>query len=134
MARQEPEASAPPSSAMDQNAILRSSSKKNRQQPPPASRHRSVLTLHRVVPLFDMRATTSSSIYDIIRSSREAIPIQKLKTITTDRLSQVEEDPRYVELHISFYSPPEDQDAKKNDFKVVMPQTWSPKMFLGALN
>jgi hypothetical protein len=49
-------------------------------------------------------------------------------------LSQVEEDPRYVELHISFYSPPEDQDAKKTDFKVVMPQTWSPKMFLGALN
>jgi hypothetical protein len=65
------------------------------------------LTLHRVVLLFDMRATTSNRIYAIIRSSREAIlPIQRLKTITTNRLSQVE-DPRYVELLVSFYSPPE---------------------------
>jgi hypothetical protein len=39
-----------------------------------------------------------------------------------------------VELLVSFYSPPEEQDAKKNDFKVVMPQTWSPKMYLGDLN
>jgi hypothetical protein len=49
-------------------------------------------------------------------------------------LSLVEEDPSFVELLVSFYSPPEDQDAKTTDFKVVMPQTWSPKMYLGALN
>jgi hypothetical protein len=134
MAPKKPEANAPPSRAKDQNAILRSSNKKNRQHPPPTSRHWSVLTLHPVMSLFDIRSTTSSSIYGIIRSSREAIPIQKLKTITTNRLSLVEEDPRYVELLVSIYSPPEDQDEKNTDFKVVMPQTWSPKMYLGALN
>jgi hypothetical protein len=72
----------------------------------------------------------SNNIYDIIRSSREAIPIQRLKTITTDLLSQVE-DPRNVELLVSFYSPPE-EDA--NNFEVIMPRTWTPKMYLGVLN
>jgi hypothetical protein len=42
-----------------------------------------------------------------MRSSREALPIQKLTTITTDWLSfKVEEDPTYVELLVSFYSFP----------------------------
>jgi hypothetical protein len=117
MAPKKPEANAPPSRAKDQNAILWSSNKKNRQHPPPTSRHWSVLTLHPVMSLFDIRSTTSSSIYGIIRSSREAIPIQKLKTITTNRLSLVEEDPRYVELLVSIYSPPEDQDEKKHRFQ-----------------
>jgi hypothetical protein len=127
--------SARQSRATDVNAILPTAKKKSRQQPPPASRHRSVLTLDRLVPLFDMRANPSTNIYDIIRSSRGAIPIQRLTTITTDRISQVE-DPRYVELLVSFYSPPE-EDANnfiKNDFKVIMPRTWTPKMYLGALH
>jgi hypothetical protein len=130
--------SAQPPCAQDQNVILPTHKKKSRQQPPPASRHRSVLTLdHVVVPLFDMRANTSNSIYDIMRSSRKALPIQKLTTITTDRLSKVEEDPTYVELLVSFYSPaPDDDDTDnfvKRDFKVIMPRSWTPKMYLGAL-
>ncbi len=77
--------SAQPPCAQDQNVILPTHKKKSRQQPPPASRHWSVLTLDHVVPLFDMRANTSKNIYDIMRSSREALPIQKLMTaITTD--------------------------------------------------
>jgi hypothetical protein len=95
--------------AQDQNVILPTHKKKSRQQSPPASRHRSVLTLDHVVPLFDMRANMSNNIYDIMRSSREALPIQKLTTITTDWLSfKVEEDPTYVELLVSFYSPAPD--------------------------
>jgi hypothetical protein len=61
-----------------------------------------VLTLDRVVSLFNMRANMSNSIDDIIGSSRDARPIQRLTTITTNRMLQVE-DPRYVELLVSFY-------------------------------
>jgi hypothetical protein len=78
-----------------------------------------------------MRANTSKNIYDIMRSSKEALPIQKLTTITTGRLSKVEEDPMYVELLVSFYSPAPDDDTdnfEKRDFKVIMPRSWTPKM------
>jgi hypothetical protein len=57
----------------------------------------------------------SNIIYGIMRSSREALPIQKLMTITTGQLSEVEEDPtRYVKLLVSFYLPVPDHDT--NDF------------------
>jgi hypothetical protein len=128
--------SAQPPRAQDQNVILPTHKKKSCQQPPPASRHRSVLTLDHVVPLFDMRANTSKNVYDIMRSSKEALSIQKLTTITTDRLSKVEEDPTYVELLVSFYSPAPDDDTdnfEKRDFKVIIPRSWTPKMYLGAL-
>jgi hypothetical protein len=89
-----------------------------------------------VVPLFDMRVNTSNNIYDIMRSTSEALPIQKLTTITTGRLSGVQEDPTYVELLVSFYSPAPDNDTnnfEKRDFEVIMPRSWTPKMYLGAL-
>ncbi len=135
MARKDKVPIARQSRAMDENGSLPTFKKKSCQQPPPASRHRSVLTLDRVVSLFDMRANMSNNIDDIIRSSRDARPIQRLTTITTDRMSQVE-DPRYVELLVSFYSPPEEESnfRIKNDFKVIMPSTWTPKMYLGALH
>jgi hypothetical protein len=42
----------------------------------------------------------------------------------------------YVELLVSFYSPPEEDtnNCIKNDFRVIMPRTWTPKMYLGALH
>ncbi len=118
----------------DQNVILVTPKKKNRLQPPPASRHRSVLKLDRVVPLFDMRSHTSKNIHDIFMSSRGALPIQNLTTISTDRLSEVEEDPRFVELLVSFYSPASEGDFFKSEFQVVMPRSWTPKIYLGALH
>ncbi len=87
---------AQPSRAKHQNVNLATHKKKNRFQPPPASPHRSLLKLHRVVPLFDMRVHTSKNIHDIIMSSRGALPIQKLTTIATGRLSKVEEDPNGI--------------------------------------
>jgi hypothetical protein len=47
--------SAQPPRAQDQNVILPTYKKRSRQQHPPAHRHRSVLTLDHVVPLFEMR-------------------------------------------------------------------------------
>jgi hypothetical protein len=130
--------SAQPPRAQDQNVILPTHKKKSRQQPPPASRHRSVLTMDHVVLLFDMGENMSKNIYDIMRSSKQALPIQKLTTITTDRLSKVEEDPTYVgvELLVSFYSPAPDDDIdnfEKRDLMVIIPRSWTPKMYLGSL-
>jgi hypothetical protein len=71
-----------------------------------------------------------------MRSSREALPIQNLTTITTDQLSKNEEDPTYVELLVSFYSPTPENDThnfEKRDFKVIMPRSWTTKMYLGVL-
>jgi hypothetical protein len=62
-----------------------------------------------------------NNIDDIIRSSRDARPIQML---TTNMMPQVE-NPRYVELLVSFYSPPKEDSNSfiKNDFKVIIPGT-----------
>jgi hypothetical protein len=111
--------------AKDQEVILPTHKKKSTPRPP--SCHHSVLTLDRDVPLFfDMEANTSINIYAIIRSSKETIPIQKLKTITTDLLSDIE-DPRYVKLLVSFHLPPEDDahNLEKNDFEVTMLRSWN---------
>jgi hypothetical protein len=111
--------SAQPPRAQDQNVILPTHKKKSRQQPPPASQHWSVLTLDHVVPLFEMRANTSNNIYGIMRSSREALLIQKLTTVTTGWLSEVEDDPRYVELLVSFYSPAPDDGTNNFEKKGI---------------
>jgi hypothetical protein len=66
-------------------------------------------------------------------SSRGALPIQKLTTIATDRLYEVEEDPRFVELVVHCYSPAPDDEFEKSEFKVIMPRSWTPKIYLGAL-
>jgi hypothetical protein len=59
-------------------------------------------------------------------------------TVSTGRISCVEEDPNYLELWISFFSGecPNDHDnhRPKLEVKVVMPQGWTPKMYLAALN
>jgi hypothetical protein len=68
-----------------------------------------------------------------MRSSREALLVQK---IAAGWLPEVEEDPRHVELLVSFYLPALDHDTnnfEKRDFKVTMPRSWTLKMYVGAL-
>jgi hypothetical protein len=52
-------------------------------------------------------------------------------------VSQVKEDPKNLELWISFY-PCDFRDdenlAPKLDVKVIMPQGWNPRMYLATLN
>jgi hypothetical protein len=113
------------------------SSNKN-LKPPPASRQRAVLSLRKDVPLFDMRAmSTSVNAQDIIMSSRNSRPTMMVKTISTNRVSVVE-DPLYFELLVSFY-PREvevntENTAPKLNYKVILPKGWTPRMYLGALN
>ena len=62
-------------------------------------------------------------------------------TVSTDRVSRVEEDPTYVELDLAFYPADtgdtrQDEENKppKLDVKVLMPSGWTPKMYVAALN
>jgi hypothetical protein len=100
-------------------------------KPPPATRHRAVMSVN--VPLYDMRSHTSSRLQDILQSTRDANKLMMVTTVTTDRLSRIEEDPTYLQLRISFY-PAGDTGEDKLDVDVIMPQGWTPKMYLTALN
>jgi hypothetical protein len=64
-----------------------------------------------------------------MQSSRKAILIQRLKTIRTHKLKAI--------LGMWSYWLASTHHLRKmltNDFKVIMPRTWTPKMYLGALN
>lgn len=111
-------------------------SKKNGLKAPPASRHRAVLCLQDTLPLFEMQAYSTNNLQEIIWSSRQVKHSLMVRTITTDVRKPVD-DPRYVELSIGFY-PQEDLENKfalpKILHDVVVPASWTPKMYLGALS
>jgi hypothetical protein len=86
------------------------------------------------VPLYDMRTHTSSRLQDILESSRDVEKVMMVATVSTDRVSRVQEDPRYLELWISFYPRDDENQPPKSDVKVIMPKDWTPKMYLSALN
>jgi len=107
---------------------------------PPASRHRSVMTLRKGVPLFDMRPK-NNDLHEIVTSSRRhsSKPVMIVSTISTDRIYSHVEDDQYVELLIRFYRYQEhfvDENTltpPEINFKAVMPKDWTPRMYLGAL-
>ena len=57
-----------------------------------------------------------------------------VETISTNRISGVE-DPRYVELMVSFYTRAVNykNPSKKLTYKLIMPKDWTPRMYLGPL-
>lgn len=55
-------------------------------------------------------------------------------TVSTDRVCRVQEDPKYLELWISFYPRDDANQPPKSDVKVIMPEDWTPKMYLSALD
>jgi hypothetical protein len=58
-----------------------------------------------------------------------------VETILTNRVSGVE-DPRYVELMVSFYTWAVNYKNPYNKltYKLIMPKDWTPRMYLCALN
>ena len=106
-------------------------------KPPPATRHCAMLPFPKPVPLYGMRSQhqTSSSLLDILQSSRSAKKVMMVKTVSTCRVSRIEENPKYLDLEVSFY--PCNTRVDKNpklDVNVVMPHGWTPRMYLAALN
>jgi hypothetical protein len=55
------------------------------------------------MPLYDMQSQSSASLQDILQSSRKAKKLMMVTSISTGRVSRVQEDPKYLELWISFY-------------------------------
>jgi hypothetical protein len=103
-------------------------------KPPPASRHRAALLLRQDVPLFDMRVCTSVHPEDIMFSSRNTRPTMMVETISTNRVSVVQ-DSRYLELMVTFYPRAVNfKNPSKLSYKLIMPKEWTPRMYLGALN
>jgi hypothetical protein len=108
--------------------------RENRQatKPPPATRHRAVMSLRQAIPLYDMRSHSSIRLEDILQSTRHAQKVMLVTTVSSDRVSRVKENPTYVELGLTFY--PHDENLAPKVVKVVMPETWAPKMYVAALN
>jgi hypothetical protein len=83
-----------------------------------------------------MHAQRSRNLHEIIWSSRRAKHLLTVRTITTDVRKPLD-DPRYVELLVGFY-PQEDVENQyaclKIHHDVVVPASWTPKMYLGALS
>jgi hypothetical protein len=108
--------------------------KKNHQatKPPPATRHRAVMSLRQPIPLYDMRSHSSTRLLDILQSTRNVQKVMLVTTVSTNRVSRIDENPSYVELGITFY--PQDDNKAPKVVKVIMPETWAPKMYVAALN
>jgi hypothetical protein len=101
---------------------------------PPATRHRAVMLLHISVPLYVMWAHSSSSLQDILQSSRTAEKVMVVMAVSTNQVSRVEEHPKYLILLLSFYPQDDENQPPKSEVKVVMPNTWTSKMYPSALN
>jgi hypothetical protein len=106
-------------------------------KPLPATRHRAVMSFQKSVPLYDMRLHTSSAFQDILQSSRNAEKLMMATTVSTGRISLIKEDPNFLELCVNCFPREFSNDVNhlpKLEVKVIMPQRWTPKMYLAALN
>jgi hypothetical protein len=120
-----------------QSIVAKGGSQQSRK-PPPATRHRAVMSLRQAVALYDMRSHPSSTLQDVLESSRNAEKVMLVSTVSTNKITRLQDNPSFVELGITFY-PGDTLQEKENqrpklDVNVVMPQGWSPKMYVAALN
>lgn len=108
----------------------------NLTKPPPATRHRAVMSLRHAIALYDMRSHSSATLQDVLESSRNAEKVMMVTTVSTNRVTRHQDNPSFVELGITFYSglPENKNQPLKLDVKVIMPEGWSPKMYVAALN
>jgi hypothetical protein len=61
------------------------------------------MSLRNAIALYDMRLLSSSSLEDILQSSRNAKKVMMVTTVSTDRVTRVQDDPTFVELWITLY-------------------------------
>lgn len=112
------------------------------QAPPPATRHRGVLKVTPSVPLYDFGCRMEeSTILSIINESRDAVPLFNVSSVSTDNQKQCESENQMVHIKIKFYGEVAPSDDNKNnnlhhmkEIEVVMPKSWTPRMYLGVLN
>lgn len=119
-------------------------------RPPPASRTRAVLKLQRAVKLYEMQhhVTSLTSIKSFIEETLDARPTMFVRTITTDSIIDCDENDM-KKIEVNFYASTSDGEddvtservgtttnfgIQKISFFLVMPSTWSPRMYLACLN
>jgi hypothetical protein len=105
---------------------------------------RGVLTLYKGVNVYDMQsgATSSTSLPDIIRSSRSAIPVMHAQEIATKQLKRQMNGSGMLNLEVDLIATQENNDRKKSGSATTqqllyifsIPQHWSPKIFLALVN
>jgi hypothetical protein len=54
--------------------------------------------------------------------------------VSTHQVIRGDENPTYLILPLSFYPQDNENQHPKSKVKAVMPNTWTPKMYLSALN
>jgi hypothetical protein len=74
----------------------------------------------------------SSCLQEIVESSQNAQKVMMVRTILTDPV--LKDDPTYVELATTFHPDDHEHQPLKMDVNVIMPEGWTPKMYLAALN
>ena len=111
--------------------------------PPPATRHRGVLKVVPPVPLYDFGSRTeASTLLSIINESMNAIPLFNVAAVSTDIQTLCDKENAMIYIIIKLFSadegnssanqPPSGQQMK--EIQALMPKSWTPKMYLGALN
>jgi hypothetical protein len=131
------ESKSTPPAPMEPNREAPTFEAKIQRNPPPASRHRAVLELPKAIPLFDMHSSHNPlNLSNFYKETRESVPLMFVQTISTDIQRKLQDTPDFVELLIRFYPKREDS---RNPPKIIeqyfiMPQTWAPKMYLGAVH
>ena len=120
------------------------------QVPPPATRHRGVLVVASTnsVPLYDFSSRMGeATLSSLINESRNALPLFDVETICTDKQQLCQSESQMVEITVRFYgrsSPQQGREASMDDssnnqiiakeIQAVMPKSWTPRMYLGAVN
>jgi hypothetical protein len=76
------------------------------------------------------------NISNFYQETRQSVPLMLVRTISTAIQQKLQDLPDFVELLIRFYAgvkvPQNQPENIKHYF--IMPQTWAPKMYLGALH
>lgn len=120
-------------------------SSKKMQVPPPATRHRGVLVVvsPTSVPLYDFsNRMGEATLLSLMNESRNALPLFDVETICTDMQQLCESETQMVEITVRFYGSRPSEGPATNSLKrfmakeiqAVMPKSWTPRMYLGAVN
>ena len=100
---------------------------------PLSSCHRDVFELIYPIPLYLSLLATNAGLWEIIRTSNcIEEEVDDVVTISTGSvLPSRKGDTKFVELLLRFW--PADEEKEAYSTTVVMPRTWTLKMYLGVL-
>ena len=106
---------------------------------PMPTRHRAVLQLEEPLPLYNFSGVQHTSIADLILTTAGTPHLAMINAISTGIQKNLATDSSYAEILIRFHVlAPLVAGKKKSakpteDYTVVVPRQWTPRMYLGAL-